>query len=165
MFILIARYKFDLKDFQKFIKWDKYKYTRNLVHEGNSKFNLILMCWPEAVSSAIHDHQVRSYVTCHDVTMINDHLLQDSHCFMRILAGEATETRYHWPEEETREDGGLAELERRTLGAGETAYMSDQLGLHRVENESHSERLLSLHLYSPPFADCNVSETVRSHLI
>ena len=29
MFILIARYKFDLKDFQKFIKWDKYKYTRN----------------------------------------------------------------------------------------------------------------------------------------
>ena len=94
--------------------------------------------------------------------MINDHLLQDSHCFMRILAGEATETRYHWPEEETRGDGGLAELARRALGAGETAYMSDQLGLHRVENESHSERLLSLHLYSPPFSDCNVSETVRS---
>ena len=85
---------------------------------------------------------------------------------MRILAGEATETRYHWPEEETREDGGLAELERRTLGAGETAYMSDQLGLHRVENESHSERLLSLHLYSPPFADCNVSDTaVPSHIL
>ena len=57
------RYKFDLKDFQKFIKWDKYKYTRNLVHEGNSKFNLILMCWPEAVSSAIHDHQVRDHVS------------------------------------------------------------------------------------------------------
>ena len=70
MFIQIARYKFDLKDFQKFIKWDKYKYTRNLVHEGNSKFNLILMCWPEAVSSAIHDHQVGSHVICHDVMMI-----------------------------------------------------------------------------------------------
>ena len=82
---------------------------------------------------------------------------------MRILSGVATETRYHWPEEVTGEDGGLAELERRALGAGETAYMSDQLGLHRVENESHSERLLSLHLYSPPFADCNVSETGRSH--
>ena len=82
--------------------------------------------------------------------------LQDSHCFMRILAGDATETRYHWPSEETREDGGLAELARRRLGAGETAYMSDMLGLHRVENESHSERLMSLHLYSPPFADCNV---------
>ena len=78
---------------------------------------------------------------------------------MRILSGVATETRYHWPEEVTRGDGGLAELARRALGAGETAYMSDQLGLHRVENESHSERLLSLHLYSPPFSDCNVSES------
>ena len=63
------RYKFDPNDFKKFTKWDKYKYTRNLVHEGNSKFNLILMCWPESVSSAVHDHA-------------------DSHCFMRILAGE-----------------------------------------------------------------------------
>ena len=41
---------------------------------GNSKFNLILMCWPEGISSTIHDHQ-------------------DSHCFMRILEGEAKETR------------------------------------------------------------------------
>ena len=31
----INRYKYDPNDFQKFAKWDKYKYTRNLVHEGN----------------------------------------------------------------------------------------------------------------------------------
>ena len=70
----ILRYKFDAKDFQRFTKWDKYKYTRNLVHEGNSRFNLILMCWPEAVSSPVHDHA-------------------DSHCFMRILDGTAAETK------------------------------------------------------------------------
>ena len=49
-------------------------------------------------------------------------------------------------------------MSRRKLESGQTAYMSDELGLHRVENESHTEKLCSLHLYSPPFADCNVSK-------
>jgi len=133
----INKYKFDPNDFKRFTKWDKYKYTRNLVHEGNSKFNLILMCWPESVSSAVHDHA-------------------DSHCFMRILAGNARETRYWWPKDLCAEDGSLLEMSRRKLESGQTAYMSDELGLHRVENESHTEKLCSLHLYSPPFADCNI---------
>ena len=37
-----------------------------------------------------------------------------------------------------------------------TAYMSDELGLHRVENPSHSNSAVSLHLYSPPFKSCQV---------
>merc|ERR1719481_1909214 len=96
-----------------------------------------LMCWPESVSSAVHDHA-------------------DSHCFMRILAGNARETRHWWPKDLCAEDGSLLEMSRRKLESGQTAYMSDELGLHRVENESHTEKLCSLHLYSPPFADCNI---------
>jgi cysteine dioxygenase len=38
---LLASYKSDPKDWHKFAKFDKYKYTRNLVHEGNGKFNLV----------------------------------------------------------------------------------------------------------------------------
>ena len=38
---LLLSYKSDPKDWQKFAKFDKYKYTRNLVHEGNGKFNLV----------------------------------------------------------------------------------------------------------------------------
>ena len=38
---LLLAYKSDPKDWQKFAKFDKYKYTRNLVHEGNGKFNLV----------------------------------------------------------------------------------------------------------------------------
>ena len=71
--------------------------------------------------------------------------------------GSARETKYYWPEEKCGDDGSLLESSRTILDAGETAYMSDQLGLHRVENESHTARLCSLHLYSPPFSDCNVS--------
>ena len=65
-------------------------------------------------------------------------------------------SRYHWPEDVCAEDGSLVASSRRLLGAGQTAYMSDELGLHRVANQSHTQRLLSLHLYSPPFGDCNV---------
>ncbi|XP_023338815.1 cysteine dioxygenase 1 [Eurytemora carolleeae] len=132
-----SRYKNDPKDWVKFAKWDKYKYTRNLIHKGNGNFNLILMCWPEGVISPIHDHS-------------------DSHCFMRVLEGEVREIRYAWPEEVKNEDGSLQESGTRTVGAGETIYMSDELGLHRVENPSHMNKLTSIHLYSPPFDFCKV---------
>ncbi len=34
--------------------------------------------------------------------------------------------------------------------------ISDSLGLHRVENPSHADKSVSLHLYSPPFDSCNM---------
>jgi cysteine dioxygenase len=38
----------------------------------------------------------------------------------------------------------------------DVTYMSDELGLHRVENTSHSNPAVSLHLYSPPFKSCQM---------
>jgi hypothetical protein len=40
--------------------------------------------------------------------------------------------RYHWPEDEMNPDGSLKESGSRMVGAGDTLYMSDQLGLHKV---------------------------------
>lgn len=34
--------------------------------------------------------------------------------------------------------------------------ISDSLGLHRVENPSHVNPAVSLHVYSPPFDSCSV---------
>ena len=65
-------------------------------------------------------------------------------------------SRYHWPEEVCGEDGSLVASSRRLLGAGQTAYMSDELGLHRVSNQSRTQTMTSLHVYSPPFQDCNI---------
>ncbi len=59
-------------DWRKYAKFDKFKYTRNLVHEGNGKFNLMLLCWAEGNQSTIHDHA-------------------DAHCFVKVLAGSVTE--------------------------------------------------------------------------
>ena len=42
---LLGNYKSNPADWRKYAKFDKCKYTRNLVHEGNGKFNLMLLCW------------------------------------------------------------------------------------------------------------------------
>ncbi|KAF3430236.1 hypothetical protein E2986_05480 [Frieseomelitta varia] len=115
-------------------------YTRNLVDEGNGRFNLMVLCWGEGHGSAIHDHA-------------------NAHCVMKILQGELCETRYAWPKkrnDETKEPEELQELERNTIGLNEICYINDSLGLHRVENPSTANPAISLHLYSPPFSSCSV---------
>jgi len=61
------------QDWKKFEKIDKYRYTRNLVDDGNGKFNLMLLAWGEGMGSSIHDHA-------------------DAHCCMKILDGELKST-------------------------------------------------------------------------
>lgn len=40
---------------------------------------------------------------------------------------------------------------------------SDSIGLHRVENVSHTEPAVSLHLYSPPFDSCHAFDQRTGH--
>ncbi|XP_065369590.1 cysteine dioxygenase type 1 [Calliphora vicina] len=149
---LMLSYKSNPKEWQKFAKFDRYKYTRNLVDAGNGKFNLMILCWGEGHGSTIHDHS-------------------DSHCFMKMLKGDLMETRYSWPDMENQQvDGHLPEgeeyenhdalqvLGQRTMGLNDVAYINDNLGLHRVENPSHSDTSVSLHLYCPPFQTCSMFE-------
>lgn len=35
-------------------------------------------------------------------------------------------------------------------------FFLDSMGLHRVENPSHADNAISLHLYSPPFNTCQI---------
>ena len=51
----------------------------------------------------------------------------------------------------------LIEMHCQNFQPDDVTYMSDELGLHRVENTSHSNPAVSLHLYSPPFKSCQVS--------
>ena len=72
---LLASYKSNPKDWKRFAKFDKFKYTRNLVHEGNGKFNLMLLCWAEGNQSSIHDHA-------------------NAHCFVKVLDGQLREVKF-----------------------------------------------------------------------
>jgi hypothetical protein len=41
--------------------------------------------------------------------------------------------RFSWPEEEQSDDGALIEKDRKDAKTNDISYMSDQLGLHRVQ--------------------------------
>ncbi|KAJ2162488.1 hypothetical protein GGF46_000619 [Coemansia sp. RSA 552] len=119
--------------------WEKYAvyqegtpYTRNLVDDGNGKYNLLILVWGENQESPIHDHA-------------------GSHCMMKLLSGELDEELYAWP------DGSSAALRCKRTAALKTnsvAYMHDKIGLHRIANPSTRGKAVSLHLYSPPYDMC-----------
>ncbi|XP_024085479.1 cysteine dioxygenase type 1 [Cimex lectularius] len=146
---LLKSYTSNPQEWKKFAKFDRYRYTRNLIDEGNGKYNLMLLCWGEGHGSAIHDHA-------------------DAHCFMKILEGKLSEVRFAWPDEKEvyiadDEYNPMKETGRTTLRTNEVCYINDSLGLHRVENPSSSEPAVSLHLYCPPFDQCHVFNQQTGH--
>ncbi|XP_045612311.1 cysteine dioxygenase type 1 [Procambarus clarkii] len=136
---LLASYKSNPIEWKKFAKFDRYRYTRNLIDEGNGKFNLMLLCWGPSHTSTIHDHA-------------------NAHCFMKMMSGSLQEVRFEWPQEaaEEQKEQEMVETDRNVLKINDVVYINDSLGLHRVENTSHSEGAVSLHLYCPPFSSCSI---------
>ncbi|XP_078279875.1 cysteine dioxygenase type 1-like [Rhinoraja longicauda] len=132
---LMESYKSDPAEWLQFAKFDKFRYTRNLVDEGNGKFNLMILCWGEGHGSSIHDHA-------------------DSHCFLKLLQGQLKETQFNIPDinQKNRE---IVKKWEKVFHENQCTYINDSIGLHRVENVSHTEPAVSLHLYSPPFDSCH----------
>lgn len=140
---IMTAYKSDPKEWIEYAKFDRHRYTRNLVDAGNGKFNLMILAWSEGQGSSIHDHA-------------------NSHCFMKMLDGNLTEIRYAWPKDPKANEQMVPILETR-LKRSDVAYINDSIGLHRVENSSHSETAVSLHLYCPPFDSCRMFDQRTGH--
>ncbi|KHJ97115.1 cysteine dioxygenase type I [Oesophagostomum dentatum] len=128
-------YKSNKAEWRRFAVFDEHKYTRNLVDEGNGKYNLMLLCWGPGMGSSIHDHT-------------------DSHCFVKILDGALVETKYDWPDDDNKEEP-MRKIDVNRFEENGVSYMNDKLGLHRMENPSHSDGAVSLHLYIPAYSTCN----------
>ncbi|KAH8023709.1 hypothetical protein HPB51_015249 [Rhipicephalus microplus] len=80
-----------------------------------------------------------------------------------VLAGTLKEVRFDWPQ---TKDGVEAPMTKRgdtELQLNSVAYINDSLGLHRVENPSHCEPAVSLHLYCPPFEECSMFDQRTGH--
>lgn len=132
---LMEMYASNRKEWKKFAKFDTHRYTRNLVDEGNGKFNLMILCWNESQGSSIHSHA-------------------NAHCFLKVIDGSVQEEMYDWPS--SSEDG--SEMTPRAVSQyklNQVAYINDDIGLHRVENLSHCDKAVSLHLYSPPYDEAD----------
>ncbi|XP_041086180.1 cysteine dioxygenase type 1-like isoform X2 [Polyodon spathula] len=91
---------------------------------------------------------------------IHDHT--NSHCFLKLLQGRLKETLYDWPEDQRCKQ----ELQKRceiNFEENQCTYINDSIGLHRVENSSHCDHAVSLHLYSPPFDTCHTFDERTGH--
>ena len=152
---LMSTHRSNPKEWRKYAHFDRHRYTRNLIDTGNGKYNLILICWSPGQGSGIHDHA-------------------NSHCFMKMMSGSLLETQFAWPENseiesETNFDEGseLKAISKTTFKCDQVAYINDTIGLHRVENPSHVEPAVSLHLYAPPINKCHVYDqrTGKSTLV
>ncbi|XP_054158464.1 cysteine dioxygenase type 1-like [Oppia nitens] len=143
---LMLSYESNSNDWSKYAHFDDYTYTRNLVDKGNGKYNLILVCWTRAAKSRIHDHS-------------------DSHCFMKVLAGDLHEVRYEWPDNSTNNNNNksnddnctekLKILNENEMPLNSVTYINDSMGIHHVENPGPTGPV-SLHLYIPPHDMCQV---------
>ncbi|XP_066238158.1 cysteine dioxygenase type 1 [Saccopteryx leptura] len=138
---VMEAYESDPTEWAEYAKYDQYRYTRNLVDQGNGKFNLMILCWGEGHGSSIHDHT-------------------NSHCFLKMLQGNLKETLFAWPDKKSDE---MIKKSERILRENQCAYINDSIGLHRVENTSHTEPAVSLHLYSPPFDTCHAFDQRTGH--
>uniref|UniRef100_UPI00398F3274 cysteine dioxygenase type 1-like isoform X2 n=1 Tax=Pristiophorus japonicus TaxID=55135 RepID=UPI00398F3274 len=91
---------------------------------------------------------------------IHDH--SNSHCFLKLLQGQLKETLFDWPDAKHKNQ----ELTRKWVKIfheNQCTYINDTIGVHRVENVSHTESAVSLHLYSPPFNNCHCFDERTGH--
>lgn len=74
---------------------------------GNDKFNLMILCWGEGHGSSVHDHA-------------------DAHCFMKMLDGALTETRFHWPATQEENEQPLRVMGKSQLQLNDVCYINGE---------------------------------------
>ncbi|CDK26987.1 unnamed protein product [Kuraishia capsulata CBS 1993] len=137
MIALMESYTSEESDWEKYAYHDSSRsYTRNGVENFGHNANLLLLVWEPGKGSLVHDHAA-------------------AHCVMKVLKGHLQE--YLFSSETLKLES------KRDLGPDSVAYITDELGYHKMVNES-SELAVSLHLYTPPYAKlngCNIIDEVN----
>lgn len=118
---------FNDENWKEYISFSDKSYTKNLIFR-NEKYEIYLICWNKKQMSMIHDHP-------------------ENGCILKVLKGQLIEYRYDTKEIE------LIELFNHTEGS--IAYIDNNIGYHKVGNDSNN-KAISLHIYSPPKFVANI---------
>ncbi|KAJ1621898.1 RmlC-like cupin domain-containing protein [Pavlovales sp. CCMP2436] len=138
------------EEYEQYIHWDEHnpeKYTRNLIF-SSEKMEVLLMCWPAHVRSAIH---------CHG----------QSSCWVASVEGQVHEVQYQMPTMDRKfrdlmngsstpgavgRCGPLKVSNVVALGLPDSpmdSYANNDIGVHRLENRTDLPAI-TLHVYAPP---------------
>jgi len=130
--MLMERYDAAPEEYSKYaLRLDEGQYTRNLIRKS-PYFTLMLLVWPPAITSPIHDHG-------------------GSECWLRVVSASLEERFYDKPD-------GHSEIRmrfRKECRAGGVCFINDEQGLHAIRNPSEKEWAVSLHCYVPGYLECN----------
>lgn len=122
---LLKTLKVTVDELEEYVRFSDKTYQRNLIHE-NKNYHALLLCWKSGQRSPIHDHQ-------------------GSACGFRLLEGTATEIQYDFAL-----DGWVYPYKTKKLNVGDIAVSTDE-DVHMIANlQPEPERLITLHIYSPP---------------
>ena len=132
-------YTSDTRDWDQYVNFDQHRYTRNLVDEGNGRYNLIVLCWGESQGrsvggrgekggySAFGSERIQfisfSLFLSVSPSCVHDHA--NSHCFMKVLGGVLKETQFEWPEVE-RSDAPLREKNATNHHVNDVTYINGE---------------------------------------
>lgn len=118
----------DATSFEPYISWKPDRYTRNCIIRADN-YELLLLCWSKGQGSSIHSHN-------------------GEQCWVYNIQGRLKETRYDLVE------GIPTPTAVHCLEERQLSYMSDAIGLHKLENP-YNDSALSLHLYANPIDACS----------
>eukprot|EP01080_Neovahlkampfia_damariscottae_P011140 gene11140-3962_t len=127
LYKLMSNSQVSLKDLEPYAYFTETCYARNLIFE-NDDYSLILLAWNPLSSSAVHAHA-------------------NSQCWAKVCCNEVTEIIYD--DLESRKI-----IKSTTCKAGSILYIDDNLGVHRLANETEKPSL-TLHCYHPPIRSCD----------
>ena len=114
--------KYNSDDWEEYESFSHLSYKKNLVYRDEN-YEMFVVCWKPRQETYIHNHS-------------------DNGCIFKVLEGELSEHKYN---EET-----LNLLESNNLSKKSTGYIDNEIGVHKMINESQKENCISLHIYSPP---------------
>ena len=110
-------------------------YTRNLVHKDKD-FELLVICWGRSQRAPIHGHEGEL-------------------CFARVERGRLRFSNFALLSEDP--------IRLRPTGKpvdGSIGFLDGPADLHAVENpEEFGENAASLHVYSKPYAECDIYDS------
>ena len=157
---ILEAYKSHAQDWKEYALFDPSKYTRNLVDDGNGRYNLIIECRSPGQESLIQDHNI-------------------GHCIFKVLHGELTEFVYELPAKSLT----LSQSSTQSFNAASTpttasppfptpehamilkrqgllvthsvTHINNKIGAQKISNKG-TVPAVSIHLYSPPVLECNI---------
>lgn len=128
------------EEWKQYITWKESRYTRNCISSCDD-YELLLMCWGKEHCSPIHNFS-----------------LQEG--WIKVIEGELTIHRYDM------DRGKLCchKIESIVLKAGESTYLNDSMGFHKVENTA-DDKTISLHLNIGKVSEWEVFRACRQKTI